>query len=105
MTPDFLKLSREGEEVTVTPAKHRLEVDTVTTGKAAVLADLGIMNLPLNEIEAELSSGDLVEVLPDWTLPVLGVFVVWPDSGQQKNLTRRLIDFLVEQSKANLATE
>lgn len=99
MTPRPIKLLRMDEEVTVVPETYRLEVDTVVAGKAAVLAGLGIMSLPLHEIEAELQSGALVDVLPDWQLPVLGIFAVWPDAGQQKNLTRRLIDFLVE-SKA-----
>lgn len=102
MTPDVVTLTRDREEVTVTPEHYRLEVDTVVAGKAAVLSGLGIMSLPLNEIEAELKDGTLVEVLPDWQLPVLGVFVVWPDGSQQKNLTRRLIDFLVDNQTGAL---
>ncbi len=47
-------------------------------------------------MEAELASGELVEVLADWALPELGVYAVWPDIGPQKKLTRRLIDFLDE---------
>jgi len=102
MTPDVVTLTRDREEVTVTPEHYRLEFDTVVAGKAAVLSGLGIMSLPLNEIEAELKDGTLVEVLPDWQLPVLGVFVVWPDGSQQKNLTRRLIDFLVDNQTGAL---
>ena len=102
MTPDAVTLTRNGEEVTVVPETYRLEVDTVIAGKAAVLAGLGIMSLPFHEIEAELQTGALLDVLPDWQLPVLGIFAVWPDSGQQKNLTRRLIDFLVENKTSPL---
>lgn len=98
MTSDTFTLARDGEDVSLTPEVYRIEVDTVIAGKAAVLAGLGVMSLPLNEIEGELSTGSLVEVLPQWQLPTLGVFAVWPDAGQQKNLTRRMIDFLAEST-------
>jgi DNA-binding transcriptional LysR family regulator len=97
MVPDTITLARDGENITFIPETYRIEVDTIIAGKAAVLAGLGIMSLPLNEIEGELNSGALVEVLPQWKLPTLGVFAVWPDAGQQKNLTRRIIEFLTAQ--------
>lgn len=100
MVPDGLQLTRGGEDVTVTPGRMRLEVDSVVAGKAAVLAGLGFMNLPLSEIEDDLQSGALVEVLPDWQLPSKGIYAVWPDSGPQKKLTRRLIDFLSERQES-----
>lgn len=100
MLPDDITLTRHDEEVTVTPENIRLEVDSVAAGKAAVMAGLGVQNLPVSEIEDELASGALVEVLPEWKLPALGVYAVWPDTGAQKKLTRRMIDFLVEAQKA-----
>lgn len=97
MLPDTLTLNRDDEEIAITLHNSRLEVDSVMAGKAAVLAGLGVMNLPLNEIENELLSGELVEVVPEWKLASLGVYAVWPDSGPQKKLTRRLIDFLANR--------
>lgn len=99
MVPDTITMRQNDEDVTVTLQNIRLEVDAVTAGRAAVLAGLGIMSLPLNEIEDDLEAGRLVEVSQEWTLPALGVFAVWPDSGPEKNLTRRLIDFLVDQTQ------
>ena len=97
MIADSMTLNRKNEDVTVTLQNFRLEVDSVTAGKAAVLAGLGVMNLPLNEVEMELDTGELVEVAPKWKLPSLGIYAVWPDSGPQKMLTRRLIDHFVER--------
>lgn len=97
MTSDVTTLNQGNEQVSVPMENFRIEVDSVTAGKAAVLAGLGVMSLPLNEIEGELQSGSLVEVMPDWKLAAMGIFAVWPDSGPQKNLTRRMIDFLVER--------
>jgi len=97
VVPDTITVRHTGEDATITLQNIRLEVDAVTTGRAAVLEGLGLMSLPLNEIEADLASGALVEVSPTWKLSSLGVYAVWPDFGPQKKLTRRLIDFLVAQ--------
>jgi len=100
MLPNAITLTKDGADVTITPENRRLEVDLVTAGKAAVMAGVGIQHLPLSEVEAELAAGTLVEVLPEYRLHALGIYAVWPDSGPQKHLTRRLIDFLVaEQAK------
>lgn len=100
MLPTAITLTRASEDVTITPEHIRVEVDAVAAGKAAVLAGLGVQNLPLSEIEEEVRTGALVEVLPDWRLPDLGIFAVWPDLGPQKKLTRRLIDHLAAEEAA-----
>lgn len=95
MVPNTIVLHQGGEQISFEPDDVRLEVDTVAAAKAAVVAGLGIQRLPLSEVEAELASGDLVEALPGWQPPDLGVYAVWPDAGSQKKLTRRLVAFLV----------
>ncbi|MBY8978023.1 LysR family transcriptional regulator [Rhodobacteraceae bacterium NNCM2] len=97
---DKMTLQSENTTVTVEPENIRLEVDTIASAKSAVMAGLGLRALPTSEVEAELTSGNLVRVLPDWSLPVLGIYAVWPDSGPQKALTRRLIDFFLADKVA-----
>lgn len=94
MLPDRITLRHKDEDVTIPLHNIRLEVDAVTAGRAAVLEGLGVMVLPLNEIEEDLESGALVEVSRKWALPSFGIYAVWPDAGPQKKLTRRLIDAL-----------
>ncbi|MDA5095076.1 LysR family transcriptional regulator [Aliiroseovarius sp. KMU-50] len=94
-----INLESDGESVSLTPRKVPIEVNSVTAAKSAVIASLGIRQLPLSEVEGELASGDLVRVLPDWSLPLLGIYAVWPDAGPQKMLTRRLIDFFLDHGK------
>ncbi len=60
-----------------------------------VEAGLGLHHLPLSEIEDDLAAGRLVQVLPDWQLPEMGVYAVWPDLGPRKRLTQRLLDYLI----------
>ncbi|MEL6640449.1 MAG: LysR family transcriptional regulator [Pseudomonadota bacterium] len=93
--PRKIGLIRDGETLTFTPETYRIEVDTIAAAIAAVRAGLGIQHLPESEIKEDLATGRLVEVLPEWRLPELGVYAVWPDLGQHKQLTRRLLDFLL----------
>ncbi|MEB8388814.1 LysR family transcriptional regulator [Rhodobacteraceae bacterium KMM 6894] len=94
--PSLMTLERDEETIQFDPVNIRVEVNTVTAAKAAVLAGLGIWHVPLGEIEHDLAQGRLVHVLPDWNLPELGIYAVWPDIGPQKALTRRLIDHFLE---------
>lgn len=94
--PSLMTLDRDGVSIQFNPINTRVEVNTVTAAKAAVLAGLGIWHIPFGEIEYDLSHGRLVRILPDWKLPDLGIYAVWPDIGPQKALTRRLIDYFLE---------
>lgn len=93
--PSTVMLNKAEQSVTVAPVNTRIEVNTVNAAKAAVLSGLGIWHLPRSEIEQEVTQGELVRVLPDWKLPTLGIYAVWPDIGPQKALTRRLIDHFI----------
>lgn len=94
MLSDRITLLNGAEQVSFEPENVRLEVDSIAAAQSAVLAGLGVQRLPLGEVSAALAAGDLVQVLPSWRLPVLGVYAVWPDTGPQKRLTRRFIDHL-----------
>lgn len=96
---DGVTLVRDGEEVTLIPDNVRLELDSVNAVRAALIAGLGLHHLPVSEVADDIAQGRLVQVLPEWQLPILGVFAVWPDSGAKKKLTRRLIDHLLASSR------
>jgi len=99
MLPDTITLQRGKEMIGFEPENVRLEVGGIAAAKSALLAGLGIQHLPLSEIEQELAEGSLVEVLPAWKPPQLGIYAIWPETGRQKNLTRRLIEHLAEAGK------
>lgn len=94
--PPAMTLERAGQMVSIEPSNMRVEVNTVNAAKAAVLAGLGIWHVPHGEIQQEIAKGQLIHILPDWNLPKLGIYAVWPDIGPQKALTRRLIDHIIE---------
>ncbi len=92
-----MTLQNESEAVAFEPQNFRLDVDTISSAKSAVLAGLGVRQLPVSEIENDVAQGRLAYVLPEWRIPIMGIYAVWPDSGPQKALTRRLLDFFLEQ--------
>ena len=94
MLPDEIDLTDGTETVNFAPENIRLEVDSVAAAKSAVCHGLGIQRLPISAIRQELQNGTLVEVLPTWRPPQLGVYAVWPGGGPEKKLTRMLIDYL-----------
>lgn len=94
MLPDAMTLVRDGEQISFEPVNVRLEVHSLSAAKLAVLEGIGIQHLPTSEVDLDIVAGRLVEVLPGWAPPELGVYAVWPDIGPQKRLTRRLIEFI-----------
>ncbi len=101
MLPPVIDLQRGAELVTFEPASTRVVVDTIAAARAAVLAGLGLQRLPQSEVQADIDSGALVEVMPGWRPPELGVYAVWPDTGGEKRLTRQLVEFLVDGDGAD----
>ena len=78
--------------------KGRVQVDSFVALRSAILAGLGVQRLPASVANSDLRSGALVELLPKWTIPELGIFAVWPDTSRRSSLTRLLIDHMVEHS-------
>ena len=62
--------------------------------KAAVLEDLGIALLPTFMLAADLQSGALQRVLPDYDPPALSIFAVHPAKRHVSAKVRVFIDFL-----------
>lgn len=99
MLPDEVMLRSGNRSVSLLPENVRLEVDTIASAKSAVMSGLGIRHLPVGEVSEEIALGTLVRILPEWVLPELGVYAVWPDIGPQKSLTRRVIEFFLEDER------
>jgi len=68
--------------------------------RAAVLAGLGIAQLPESVVREDLKSGALTRVLPDWNSPEGIVHVVFPSRRGLLPAVRVFIDFLAERLPA-----
>jgi len=62
--------------------------------RAMAIAGLGLASLPAMLARRDLARGRLVEVLPAWRLPTLGVYAVWPGGTARPGLTLRFVDFI-----------
>lgn len=93
MLPNSVILDKNGRHTEIQFQPGRVRVNSVTAAHSAVVSGLGIQRLPATEVEQDLRDGKLVELLPEWSLPDLGVYAVWPETGRG-NLTRRMVDHL-----------
>lgn len=94
--------SRPAELALLAPGKKpisiaftaRIAVDSAAAMRELVLEGVGIAMLPEVLVRSDLSQGRLVEVLPGWRAPVLGVYAMWPGNAQRPGLTLRFVEFI-----------
>ncbi|CAK9889152.1 HTH-type transcriptional regulator DmlR [Pseudomonas fluorescens] len=75
----------------------RLAIDDFVVRKAAAVAGLGFTALPIMHCEAELERGELVRLLPDWSLPGGYLQAVYPHRRGLLPAVRVWIDHLVAE--------
>jgi DNA-binding transcriptional LysR family regulator len=71
-------------------------VNTGLALKQAAIAGLGIMLIPQALVDAELTSGQLIELLPQWQADDHAFYAVYPYHRESSPKVRALIDFLSE---------
>ncbi len=91
MLPSGFTLVRGKQRKSVEPVYRRITTNSVYCAKAALLEGLGVQRLITSEVAAHLADGSLVHVLPDWSLPVQGIYAAWPVNGPQKGVTKQLV--------------
>lgn len=99
MLPNKFIVQRGHEEIVVHPEHSRVLVNSVAAARSAVVAGLGMQRLPLSEVQKDLESGRLEIVLPEWSLPTLNIYAVWPEASQQSALVRLLLAVLVGEQE------
>ena len=73
--------------------------------RQAVVAGLGIGNLPAFMCKQDLAEGRIVEILPGWKTSDLTFFALYSDPKTLPVRVRALIDFLVERLRTRLSWE
>lgn len=84
-------LSRRGQ-VEDTRFEPDLAINDYAAIRAAVFAGLGIGELPEPLCREALLAGQLVEVLPDWSFPVIRLFAVHAGDASLSKLARLFLD-------------
>lgn len=63
----------------------------------AAIDGMGVILQPTFILSPAIRSGELEVLLPDWTLPDLGIYAVWPHSRHLSAKVRSFVDFLVDR--------
>ena len=76
-----------------------IEVDSVAALCRMAAAGMGVAAVPRFLVETQLRDKLLNALAPGWDLMAAGVYIVWPSNVSSESLTRRLVDYLVEQMR------
>lgn len=94
--PEYVDLHREGEPARRVRVSGRIVSNSSRTVKEMMLQGLGIVRLPEPDTASLLAEGRVVQVLPDWSMPPLGVFAVTAQRDAQPAKVRMAIAALQE---------
>lgn len=85
---------RDGIRKTALPADPVLRVNAAEGLRAAVLAGMGIAMVTNRMVGAKLARGELVRLLPDWTLGASDIWVIFPEGRRVRPRARLFADWL-----------
>ncbi|MEO6854800.1 MAG: LysR family transcriptional regulator [Rhodoferax sp.] len=89
---DFFK---EGAQTTPS-SSYRIAVNDSNAYMAATLAGLGIAQLTTFMAAPYLADGTLVQLLPDWSIPSIPVYVVYPPNRHLSAKVRAFVDWAAD---------
>lgn len=89
-------LRRQDEQAQVSVASH-LSANEATALLRATLAGGGVALQPTYLANPHLADGSLQRVLPDWSLPDMSIYALYPSRKHLSPAVRALLDFLVDR--------
>src|SRR5204863_134898 len=94
---------REGSRYVERPMRSLVTVNNTDAYTASCLAGLGIIQVPRRGLAARLSSGELVEILPEFTCQPLPVTILHAYERAVPKRVRLVIAWLAEQITPHLS--
>ena len=95
-------LQRNGQTLRI-PVRGPLQSNEAAVTRRAALAGAGIAMLPTYFVSADLASGELIRLLPDFEPEPLGIHAVYLSRQHQPQLLRMMVDFLADRMKEEVA--
>ena len=96
MRNDHTELTSATDEITKVLGKSSISVNTANALYEFATRGLGLTAIPEHLARRGFARGDLVHILPDWTLRPLGLHAIWPNQARRENLTTLFVRFLAE---------
>ena len=90
-----LELQKDGESIDVR-GPYRVSVNESNAYVTATLAGLGISQITSHQASPHLGSGALVRLLPEWSQPLLPIYVVYPPNRHLSAKVRAFVDWAAE---------
>ena len=87
---------RKGTESIDITGPYQLSVNEGNAYVASIMAGLGIGQITSWQAQRHFHSGVLVQLLPDWTQPLLPVYVVYPPNRHLSAKVRAFVDWAAE---------
>src|SRR5256885_12907176 len=87
---------QRGDESIEVAGNYRIAANDSNAYTAAVLAGFGIAQLVTAFAQPLIDSGELVEVLPEWTQPPLPIHVVYPPHRHLSAKVRAFVDWAAD---------
>jgi DNA-binding transcriptional LysR family regulator len=91
---------RNGEQSTTIRGEGRIVIDNAEGATAAAVAGLGIASTGQGSVQAELGSGILVKLLPEWEMATSDIHVLLPAGRAAKASARMFANFIADQVRA-----
>lgn len=85
--------SRDGAVASVS-GKYRVTVNSADALYEFAARGLGVTALPDDLAKQGCDRGDLVRILPEWSLQPLGIYAIGPDQSRRENLTMLFVRLL-----------
>ncbi|NNU48839.1 LysR family transcriptional regulator [Rhizobium sp. WYCCWR 11279] len=85
---------RRGEEIASVTVRGRVRLSAAEGIRAGVLADMGLAVTSDWMFAPELASGEVQRLLPDWTLPTIDLWAVYPSGRLASAKARAFADFV-----------
>jgi DNA-binding transcriptional LysR family regulator len=92
----FPEIFERGSERIEFTAKRCVTVNEGNAHLAAILAGLGVSQTARFAAASHLTSGELVEVLPDWKHPPIPLYVVYPPNRHLSAKVRAFVEWAAE---------
>lgn len=87
---------RRGDESIDVTGPYQLSVNEANAYVTSIVAGLGIGQITSWQAQRQLASGALVQLLPEWTQPLLPVYVVYPPNRHLSAKVRAFVDWAAE---------
>ncbi len=94
--------SKDEESVSIQTSYH-IEADSAHATYELAVRNLGLVTVPETWARNGIRRGEVVEVLPNWSLMPMDLYALWPDRSQRENLTKIFVRCLAEHQSRQLA--